>query len=403
MSQDHVYLTRAMGLGAFLAVDELQVLQLDEFQLGGNVLDKASRSSSLHTFSYDLWDGTSLDDIIPRLRQSVSHKGGLWAFPFYENISLLAYKFRDLPEEATTSWRRMMEECARWEKNNPQAEHLFFEFPRVTSENYNCLFMEILLSLEGHVGPSDRCDLRTLLNRPCVVEAGVIYRRLCSRAYFATGGDDLTRRRTEIGTRPIGVDPEAVVWRHWYSTLNQMMLGLDPEERRDIRVTTLPGSASIAGEWFLAVPIYSAAPDVGLEIIKLMTQPEAELDRLRCGVGLPTRSSFYEGRGFEQSADSGISPYFSLPMAQLRKLVNGAFQRSNYDCYADFSNVLAYHLQKIIEIPDGTDEDIEREIQHKLDGLRMRLDMVHPDRDCAKCKLRRPDEAHGGERLGEQK
>ena len=52
-------------------------------------------------------------------------------------------------------------------------------------------------------------------------------------------------------------------------------------ERDEIHVSALPQSLSVAGEWYLTVPGYSAAPDVGLQIIKLLTTHDAELTRLR--------------------------------------------------------------------------------------------------------------------------
>jgi hypothetical protein len=114
--------------------------------------------------------------------------------------------------------------------------------------------------------------------------------KLCRRAYTArheAGSQDIYQ------PAPFQVNPRAEVWRHWYSTLNQMLSDMSAAVRADIVVAPLPGNASVAGEWFLGVPSYSAAPDVGLRLIQLYTSQEGEIDRLKYGVGLPVHTSFY--------------------------------------------------------------------------------------------------------------
>lgn len=54
-SQDRVYINRAMNLGPSSAVDELQLFQLDEFQVP-NLSDSEDQDLTLYRFSAALWD-----------------------------------------------------------------------------------------------------------------------------------------------------------------------------------------------------------------------------------------------------------------------------------------------------------------------------------------------------------
>ncbi|MGA9772778.1 MAG: ATPase domain-containing protein [Blastocatellia bacterium] len=377
----------AVSLDSSSAIDELQVLQIDEFQLP-NITDSSERNLSLYKFSSAQWEEEAREwgDFEPRLldRCLLSDKDkSFFAVPLYGNVSLMAYKRSELNETATTSWEALAMECVKWERRHKDTKALFFDFPRATEENYNCLFFEILLSFEKRPERSGLCDLRKWLRSDAAVKAGKIYRRLCRRAHFQSERDS---SEANASLNIITVNPEAVVWRHWYSTLNQMLYGLLPEARSEIEVRALPGGIAIAGEWYLGVPAYSAAPDVGLGMIKLLTTHEAELDRLRLGIGLPTRSTFYEVPT-EEMVDTGISPYFSIEMEELTKLIKGAFRRSDFGCYSSFSNVLAYYLQRIIEIPDGSKREVEKKIKNILRGVETRMDFLRSAQECNNCRI----------------
>jgi hypothetical protein len=155
---------------------------------------------------------------------------------------------------------------------------------------------------------------------------------------------------------------------------------LGPREREKIQVSPLPGNVAIAGEWYCGVTSYSAAPDVGIEVIKMLTSHEAELDRLQAGIGLPTRSKFYEGKLGRNITDTSVSPYFSMDLNSLKKIIYKALRRSNIGLYSQFSNILAHHLQRIIAIPDGDEEKIEEKISSAIDSLNTRIEFVLSDR-----------------------
>jgi hypothetical protein len=127
-------------------------------------------------------------------------------------------------------------------------------------------------------------------------------------------------------------------------------------------------------------------------MIKLVTTPEAELDRLRLGVGLPARSAFYGST--TGVADAQISPYFSMDLKKIGKLLardsNKTFRRSDLRCYFEFSKILTFHLKRIIEIPDGPrgkDSTVEERIRDIFKGLLERLDFVRDESNCKFCHM----------------
>jgi len=327
-----IHFSRALALGGASALDELQVIQLDEYQ----VPQAGSDASALYRFDLKQWNGTEWDDFLPSIRERIQSGDGFIAVPFYENISMLAWR-DNVDDRARQSWRSLAETCEAWEREHRDKDELFFDFPAVTSENLNCLFLEILQSL----GPipetaESGCRLLDWLSSDTAAEASFLFRKLCYRAYAHRPE---TLQRTLVKGAPITANSKAQVWRHWYTTLNQMLSGMPREDRSTIRVGPLPGAVSTAGEWYLGVPAYSAAPDVGLKLIKLFTTHEAESDRLRLGVGLPTRDSFY----LETPGRSSISPLFAMDADVLRGLVNNAFRRSSFGCYPKFSNLLSVY------------------------------------------------------------
>jgi KaiC/GvpD/RAD55 family RecA-like ATPase/ABC-type glycerol-3-phosphate transport system substrate-binding protein len=424
VAQERVYMTRESSLASVATVDELQVYQLDEFQLP-DVSECNNPDFPLHIFGASNWDDKLWGDLVPRLAERVrAPDGSFIGLPYYENLSLLAFRKGVLDEKDTASWENLAKACKDWEEGNSDPHKIFFDFPKVTVENYTCLFWEILLSFEKLPERTGQCRLRSWLRSPAVVKAGKIYRQLCRRAHLAEVNKvsvDEDARNTESSAgqndkesgevvvkplvshqynslmTPIDVNTEAVVWRHWYSTLNQMMSRLKVEERAAIKIISLPQGVTIAGEWFWGIPSHSAAPEIGLEIIKLLTKHDAELDRLHLGIGLPTRSTFYdsiEKPDAKSNLDEvSVSPFFSMDAPSLKRLVGTAFRRSDFGCYARSFSAMAHYLQKIIELPNNDEQEIERGINHCFNSFDRSIDFARPEWQCNKCRL----SPHGGQ------
>jgi len=103
------------------------------------------------------------------------------------------------------------------------------------------------------------------------------------------------------------------------------MLGHDEVAIEDYTILPLPGGITTAGEWYWAMPTYTAAPDTGREIIEMLTNEEAEFNRLCNGVGLPTLKVHYQARGEGEAASFGSIGLdgFQMPKNLQERLKNG--------------------------------------------------------------------------------
>jgi KaiC/GvpD/RAD55 family RecA-like ATPase len=388
--QNYKKVSKAMRFANFSSVDELQVVQLDEFQIP-EISSQQEKDRMLHVFPTSNWDGREWgDSFINSFVERVRYKGSFCAVPYYSNVGLLAYRNSELNGEHLNSWANLADKCDEWERRNTDPGSIFFDFSRGTGEDYNCLFFEILLSLaepgfHADFNLKQRCQLQEWLISPTAIKAGKIFRRLCRRAY-------LTRSKNtsvEIQGRTTEPQPKQgpLVWRHWYVTLNQLMSDMEPQERRGIQVSSLPGDIAIAGEWYLALPSHSAAPSVGLEIIKSLTSHDAEIERLISGVGLPTRTSFYNADRGALAGEIPISPFFSMDPKTVLDLNINAFRRSRFGCYAQFADIITHNLQRIIEIPDMSDVEIEGAIKTVFKSLKVRMEFIGSNQNCRTCKI----------------
>jgi KaiC/GvpD/RAD55 family RecA-like ATPase len=369
-AENPIQANRALSLGVSSSVDELQVLQIDEFQLPrpeSSAVDELNFFPE-SAFKQQLWN------VIPRIRHRAQRGKSHFAIPYYANVGLLAYR-RGVPSGSVRSWESLGRECEAWEADHPSPDEIYFDFPMVSSENHNVLFLEILLWLAGppaKVPDNSRSAMvfRDWLTSEAALKANVIMNRLCRRAFVARhepSSLDISQKP------PFRVNLRAHVWRHWYSTLNQMLSEMTPADRADIALVSLPGNVSVAGEWFMGVPRHSAAPDVGMRLIQLCTSPEAMIDRLMYGVGLPVQKSFYENQG---GSGTSISPFISLDAKLLLSTIENAFERSSFECYRRYASILAAHLRSVLLLSARDEPEFESIIRGRLLGLRERLAQV---------------------------
>ena len=127
-------------------------------------------------------------------------------------------------------------------------------------ESYNCLFFEILYSLQPPP-KGEPVDLAVWLNQPEAIEAGYLLWLLCRRSHALAQQNFI---------------PSAAICRHWFNTLHEQLSAMPPEERAEIHVQPLFNGQTTAGEWYLAIPSYSASPEVGLRLIEQLTTPDRE-------------------------------------------------------------------------------------------------------------------------------
>ena len=396
-------------LSAFSGVDEVQVMQLDEYQLpSGADVDVAQR---FFVFRPDKNDEPPHDfgQLVTRLGERIrTPDGGYIAVPFYQNISVLAIHDHRLQSAAerigidvkeidgmngSETWLCLRKIARAWESQGD--EYLFFSCPFAQSqtvETYNCLYFEILLTFCQP--QKNACGLMEWLGRPEAKIAAQIFRDLCyrshrhERAYFENAGKPETGQRLRVFKADLDSNKcGAVLWRHWYNTLSEMMWDLPPSERSAISVIPLPGQKSSAGEWYLTVPAYSAAPELGWQIIQMITSPDRELQRIYHGVGLPTRESYYQHKA-PSTPESLVSPFFHMPRDILRSLVDGAFQRSTFPCYQKMTDTISAHLQKILEMPASNSNEpglpsaeVSSAVDHLLESMKYISDSIV----CGRC------------------
>lgn len=364
--QSRVFLSSTTNLGRSAAVDELHLVQLDEFQMP-SVASTNDGSIHLRRFGDGLWQEQWWGGLLDVLESRVRRKGGAFiGLPFFCNIGVLAYRRAEISPDVVADWRSLARECDEWQRGHEESE-LFFDFPAGTNENYNCLFWEILLAeVDRRRLRAADCALLRLLTSREAIEAALTMRCLARRAHLQKQVGE-KRGATELRER-MATNINALVWRHWYTTLNDMLAGVDEQTRREIAVTLLPKGVCVAGEWFVAIPHYSAAAENGLELIRILTSREAELDRMVRGVGLPTRAAFYYGEE-ERPATGVLSPFFRLKKKEVGDRIKTAFRRSQFQCYSLLSSVLATHLKQILEIPDCPGEELREEVSDILASL----------------------------------
>jgi KaiC/GvpD/RAD55 family RecA-like ATPase len=379
--QRNIPFTQSVVLSRLSAVDEVQLFQLDEFQLGLAYLYEFPEAAWKERVGE--WDSSS-----PRFAKTGSlRRKSFRAVPYYNNLSLLAFRDSVRPEDVRT-WQSLAQRCQERERSL-NADEVFFDFPRASPENYNVLFLEILSSLQPLWQERGRCNLLRWLEGDKPVEAALLFWRLCRRAYLLQIRSVTHARQQHARIPRPRVDPRAHVWRHWFSTLREMMTHVPPEQYESIRVTSLPGGVSTAGEWYLAVPAYSAAPEVGLELIRLLTSRDAELDRTRRGVGLPTRRVACDPRSKFDDADA-VLPYTDLNQDFYARLERNLLRRSDFGCYARLASLLAYHLRQILELGGQSGESdmvsVEASIRQVFRNLHREIGHSFAHLECDSCR-----------------
>ena len=354
--QDRLHQIKVFQSNKFSAMDELQIVQIDEFQLA-----MFNRLSSMSHNVLHLLPNEKFKDL-KCLRENSNMKsghGGIFAVPFIENIGLLVF------ENSCIDLKNDHEKLRNWQDICLllKSKKLIFDFPLESDENYNCFYFEILLSflIEDKdeqikfLSNLNVCSLLSITNSDIGVEAAYYYRELTRVSYLkknnikeeTTSTFSKTKKEaTKADHSIMKVDTKASMWRHWFTTLNQMLYDKKTLANR-ITVLPLPGNVSIAGEWYLGIPSYSAATDVGIEFIKQLTEKQTELNRFRNGIGLPVRKSYYEKFA---DCEKSISNKFHMPTSTVKNLIENAFRRSTFKCYYEITAILASSLREIIEI-----------------------------------------------------
>lgn len=352
---DRAVLHEASRLGLLSVGSDLQLVQIDEFQLPA-LKQAAHGRSLLQPYSIEAaeqWKGDA------GLMQAITRAEGLpgrphdavVALPYYRNIAFLAIS-RKHPEivKAASSWKSLADLAKRWPK---RAGKPFFNFAK-KPEDYNCVFLEIAFSLapKEFLGAEVRDgrareELMGWLRGPKFREALEIFHPLCADAHHRKQD-----KSWDQGPPPLS----GAVTRLWFTALRFWLDDRAPEdktennltakERAEIEIVPLPGNVALSGDWYLGVWAHSAVPEIGMRIMESLTSPDAQLERLALGIGLPTEShllvnnneQLFPGCVIGRNPDVGA-------------LVSNARCRSHFFNYNLIQPVLSQHLTSFLSQP----------------------------------------------------
>lgn len=387
---------KSFSSGRFAATDELQILQLDEFQL------QNAKKAGLHRFNLEDFGKTKFSEFDVAMRQKgLVDDNTVCAFPFYDNFSCLAASSELLNRYGTScknvfsSWDSIVDVVT---EIRSKEDIVVFDFPSENDENLNCLFLEIFFEKaewseiidDGFFG---------ILDHNHFAHAVRLLIRLCwgkqLKTEVSTFSFDNSRQATERDywkerIDAYSVQDGAMICRHWFSTLREMYSNCS---RKKFASFSLPGNVTTAGQWYLGIPSHSAVPQVGLELISMLTSSDEELKRLRMGVGLPARQNFFKYKKLSESgtyiSDDGLEFFRGLKHAcdgtpETGKLHLGkrptTIKRSELQNYYRCSPLLASFLRNMIrEVsldrqgkPKGIGKNAASETQ-KIRGAAKRL------------------------------
>ena len=354
-----------LRLGNLSVLDELQIVQLDEHQTPSlNTVDPGIKLHRLPTsLVKDLWQGLLVD---PERRLASRDNHSFCVVPFYLNISFLLYSPAGAAKLGHPDWQNIATQCETfkaqdWADEYGKEPDLFFYCPvyEGSRETYNCLFLEILRSLREKYSEATThertCNLMEWLQSGLAGQAANIFRTVCSQGHLKYYKRAHERIGSETEPPPThGTRATAVITRHWYNTMNQYASEMGNLLNKH-RVGWLPGDITTAGEWYLGIPITSAAPRTTLEFIRDLTSKEREQRRLEEGVGLPMRKEYYRHNAKRIS----ISPFVNLTTLDIPRVYERATRRSDFGCYNEVSGTISQHLIWLLEHYDNAGEVME--------------------------------------------
>lgn len=107
-------------------------------------------------------------------------------------------------------------------------------------------------------------------------------------------------------------------------------------------MAALPGVVSSRGDWHLAIPVESAAPDEGLDFIRDLCSEEAAWERLREGVGLPPHRRFYD------ELRDCILPTTGVSIGGIDRIINCGIDRAIFSDYSGIATQIAFYIRQFV-------------------------------------------------------
>ena len=397
-NQDHLSGIGDLSQLGLSVVDKLQLLQIDGFRLNGN--QASHKLPQLHELElsnlYDVKDvkGSEFTKrFLPRFTERMLQDNKLVSVPYYDNLSFLVGHEERLKNLGlsfeTLSWEDIAKQCDKVGEDEELAP--FFDFPQVSNENYNTLFMEILFQ-QSKNSVQSIAELRTLLRSESGNEAISLFYRLghAARRYhlrkieeskdFKHGKINLMSPR-ELGPSRYLVCSQSTVWRHWFTTYHQMLSygGVRGEKNYSIQdpdqilLRALPGGLTTAGEWYLCIPEHCAVPAAGNSVLELLINEAADRERFELGVGLPVHLQAYPQNLQEVKTvrSTELTVGFFHAIQQDPKI-----DRSQLDGYTVYAPFLGSWLQRLLGIPTKSKNAVMPTMMTILDDMLSRSESI---------------------------
>jgi hypothetical protein len=211
----------------------------------------------------------------------------------------------NLKEGGDCTWVDLLKAAsyvAKWQTSQQSRSVPAFDLAMVAPETFSCLVLEIWFSEIYGRHPEVRDELTELMKHRRWTEPDAKQRTFsdlvkeytnelyCTWLLLAETLDLAafgTRKEGfgfEFGRKP---DPNAVVTRHWYKSA--ALLDSESDEADPMRFCRLPGTFSVRGDWFLAAVRGSRSDRLVDRALELLSDQEANIDRMIRGLALPTR------------------------------------------------------------------------------------------------------------------
>jgi KaiC/GvpD/RAD55 family RecA-like ATPase len=370
-----------LDMQALAMVDQVQILELDEFQLPRAKKDLPELPRVLSEIRLANRRSQSFSKFVDELQHSLAERikiptgnaintstpkplARYFAMPYYQNLGLLvinrAHSFWKTiaagkkSNEDELTWESIARYAMMWEADSAKNDRLFFDFQSNKSETYISFFFEMAMGM-GIETPQKGASLAEWFSgyKSLIKRLLANYWLLGHRAHRAHPEEYYRFDREgkvehKKNWKKEDLESKPIFWRHWFTTAAELFAQFSPECWPMLEVRMLPGGGAVAGEWYLTIPASSAAPEFAAEIIKHLISKDDEIERLRLGVGLPVRASFYEME--EGGLDMLRCRYFSLPARETGERLSRALRRSDIRDYSSVSRLLSFHLKRVLEL-----------------------------------------------------
>ncbi len=344
-SGDRTQVMRAVGMSAYASADNLQILQIDEGRIS-ECVGNSRRASKMHAF-----ESSDFEKIFVESKSSnplYSDDGTATLFPYLQNIALLASD-QSVGLDRLNSWESLCNYVSKWETDcDPSGNDICFWFDCGKIETYVCFFLEVCLSC-GASGPIKSTKFGKWLRENEGFMAASIDRfwLLGHRAHRLRPLGSVLQSCQVSGYDPNKKNP--LIWRHWFSSLSEMLEKFPRDSLESLEISLLPGGVAVAGQWYLGIPLYSASPAVGYQLIQSLISPCEQEVRVNEGIGLPTLMRYYEDRkGGTLSCRN-----FELPADETLSSLRSALRRSDFTDYRYVAEKVGFHLKKCLDVKDG--------------------------------------------------